>query len=119
MNLDRPITEILQELASGPDAPEPPPLTSSLWEPYNGPYDPAYDVTPLDPQSEAIRRLTAALRAAERERQAEREARIRQIVRDYCLLRRLLAEVTPAELPPVRECAPRPMGRADYRGWMP
>jgi hypothetical protein len=130
MNLDRPIDAILADLAAAPDAPEPAkgetvsPLAPapSSWLDYSAPPgDPLEWLRPepTDPQAEAIRRIVAALREAERQRQAEREQRIRQIVRDHLLLRRLLAEPTPEER------RSRPMGppvepgsiRTSPHGW--
>ena len=88
------------------------PLTSSAWEPYDGPYDPAYDVAPLDPTD----RFTQALLRARAAVQASQEARTRRLIRDELLLRRLMAQATPQERPPVRECAAGPGLRWDYRG---
>lgn len=111
MNIPSTASDMLRQLAATPDAPEPPRLTSSSWQTdgYTPPADfnPYYD-TPLPdhPQAEAIRRITAALREAERERQAAREAKIRALIRDHLLLKKMLAEPTPDERPPIKECEP-------------
>ena len=78
-------------------------------------YDASYDLPPLDPTD----RFTQALLRARAAVQASQEARTRRLIRDELLLRRLMAQATPQEQPPVRECEPGPGLRWGYRGLMP
>lgn len=75
----------------------------------------AYDF----PEANATDRLTQALLRARAAFQASQETRVRQIVRDYTLLKKLITAPTDAERPPVRECAPGKAMRWEYRGLMP
>lgn len=117
MNVPNTASALLAQLTSSATAPEPAAPSWPSWS-TDGPNSDPLFYEPTDPQAEAIRRIVAALRETERQRQAERESRIRQIVRDHMLLRRLLKAPTPAELPPPPLCDRLPRPRCDYRGLM-
>lgn len=126
MTMPTTATELLAALAASPDAPEPTPPPPASWPDLDAPArDPNQalaewllaDAPPADAMTEARRRIADAAQAV----RAASEARVRALVRNELLLRRLLASPTDAERlaarGPIPTCdAYGPMRSTDSRG---